>query len=83
LTSKGELAGDPDVVMAGVPRQGRTGKAMDEIVDEAIFQTLDGLPRQRRRDADLVGGAVERAVRNAVRNVWGKKPIVHVLIMEV
>jgi ribonuclease J len=83
LTSKGELAGDPDVVMAGVPRQGRAGKAMDEIVDDAIFQTLDGLPRQRRRDADLVGGAVERAVRNAVRNVWGKKPIVHVLIMEV
>ena len=83
LTSKGELAGDPDVVMAGVPRQGRAGKAMDEIVDDAIFQTLDGLPRQRRRDADLVGGAVERAVRNAVRNVWGKKPTVHVLVMEV
>ena len=83
LTSKGELAGDPDVVMAGVPRQGRAGKAMDEIVDDAIFQTLDGLPRQKRRDADLVGGAVERAVRNAVRNVWGKKPMVHVLVMEV
>jgi len=83
LTSKGELAGDPDVVMAGVPQQGRAGKTMDEIVDDAIFQTLDGLPRQRRRDADLLGGAVERAVRNAVRNVWGKKPTVHVLVMEV
>ena len=83
LTNKGELAGDPDVVMSGIPRQGRTGKAIDEIVDDAIFQTLDGLPRQKRRDADLVGSAVERAVRNAVRNAWGKKPVVHVLVMEV
>lgn len=83
LTGKGELAGDPDVVMTGIPQQGRSGKAIDEIVDGAIFQTLDGLPRQKRRDADLVGGAVERAVRNAVRNAWGKKPIVHVLVMEV
>jgi ribonuclease J len=69
--------------MSGIPRQGRTGKAIDEIVDDAIFQTLDGLPRQKRRDADLVGSAVERAVRNAVRNAWGKKPVVHVLVMEV
>lgn len=83
LTSNGELAGDPDMVMAGVPRAAGAGKAMDEIVDDAIFHTLDGLPRPQRRDADLVAGAVERAVRNAVRNVWGKKPTVHVVVMEV
>jgi ribonuclease J len=83
LTAKGDLAGDPDVVIAGVPARARKGAAMDEIVDEAIFRTLDGLPRQRRRDADVVSTAVEKAVRAAVNAAWGKKPQVHVLVVEV
>lgn len=83
VTARGDLAGDPDVVIAGVPARGRKGAAMDEIVDEAIFRTLDGLPRQRRRDADVVSTAVEKAVRAAVNAEWGKKPLVHVLVVEV
>ena len=83
VTAKGDLAGDPDVVIAGVPARARKGAAMDEIVDEAIFRTLDGLPRQRRRDADVVSTAVEKAVRAAVNAAWGKKPLVHVLVVEV
>lgn len=83
LTSKGELAGDPDVMIAGVPSHARDGRAMDEIVDKAIFETLDNLPRARRRDPDDVSVAVERAVRNTVRGVWGKRPQVHVLVMQV
>ena len=31
----------------------------------------------------VVCGAVERAVRNTVDALWGKKPMVHVLIVEV
>jgi ribonuclease J len=83
LTSKGELAGDPDVVIAGIPARARDGRAMDEIVDKAVFETLDTLPRSRRRDPDDVAVAVERAVRNTVRGVWGKRPTVHVVVMQV
>jgi ribonuclease J len=83
ITGRGELAGDPDVVMAGVPARGRDGVAMDALVDRVIFETLDNLPKQRRRDADSVSVAVERAVRNALRGVWGKRPVVHVLVMQV
>lgn len=83
LTSKGELAGDPDVMMAGLPARARDGRSMDEIVDKAIFETLDNLPRGRRRDPDDVATAVERSVRNIVRGVWGKRPQVHVLVMPV
>lgn len=83
INAKGDLAGDPDVVIAGVPARGRKGAAMDEIVDDTIFRTLDGLPRQRRRDADMVSTAVEKAVRAAVGAEWGKKPVVHVLVIEV
>lgn len=83
LTSKGELAGDPDVLIAGIPSRARDGRSMDEIVDKAVFETLDNLPRARRRDPDDVAVALERSVRNTVRGVWGKRPQVHVLVMQV
>ena len=83
LCEKGEIAGDPDVVIAGIPQRLRDGRTMDAIVDKVVFEVLDTLPRARRRDANAVETAVERAVRSAVRNVWGKRPTVHVLVMEV
>jgi ribonuclease J len=83
VTGKGDLAGDPDVVFTGLPLKTRSGGGMDEIVDTTIFETFDNLPRPKRRDPDTLSGAVERAVRNAVNAAWGKKPNVHVLIVEV
>lgn len=83
VTAKGDLAGVPDVMTAGVPARTRDGAAMDAIVDDALFQTFDHLPRQKRRDADVVSTAVEKAVRNAIAAAWGKRPSVHVLVVEV
>jgi ribonuclease J len=82
LTAKGEMAGDPDVLIAGLPKATRLGVGLDEIVDAAIFETFESLPRGKRRDADFVSGAIERAVRNAVNAAWGKKPTAHVLVVE-
>ena len=56
---------------------------MDALIDKALFSTLDSLPRSKRRAADTVSGAVERAVRAAVHSVWGKRPQVHVMVVEV
>jgi ribonuclease J len=83
VTAKGDLAGVPDVMTAGIPAKTRGGDPMDAIVDDALFQTFDQLPRQRRRDADVVSTAIEKAVRNAVASAWGKRPSVHVLVVEV
>ncbi len=83
VTAKGDLAGVPDVMTAGMPARTRDGAAMDAIVDDALFQTFDHLPRQKRRDADVVSTAIEKAVRNAIAAAWGKRPAVHVLVVEV
>ena len=83
VTAKGDLAGVPDVMMAGMPMRARNGAAIDQIVDDALFQTFDQLPRPKRRDADIVSGAIEKAVRSAVAAAWGKRPMVHVLVVEV
>ena len=65
------------------PKSTRDGAGIDAAIDAAIFETFESLPRGKRRDADFVSGAIERAVRNAVNSVWGKKPMVHVLVVEV
>ncbi|HEV3043469.1 MAG TPA: MBL fold metallo-hydrolase, partial [Roseiarcus sp.] len=83
VTAKGDLAGDPDVLITGLPDKTRAGAGMDEIIDATIFETFDNMPRPKRRDPDVVSAAVERAVRNTVNGAWGKKPNVHVLVVEV
>jgi ribonuclease J len=83
LTPKGEMAGDPDVMIAGLPEATRDGAAIDALIDAAIFETFEGLPRGKRRDPDFLSTAIERAVRNSVGAVWGKKPQVHALVVEV
>jgi ribonuclease J len=48
-----------------------------------VGEVLDSLPKARRRDPEAVEDSVARAVRSALRNVWGKKPACHVLVVEV
>jgi ribonuclease J len=83
IDRKGEMAGVPDVVLTGLPERTEAGVALDEVVDAALFQTFESLPRPKRRDANVVSVAIEKAVRAAVGVVWNKKPTVHVLVIEV
>jgi ribonuclease J len=83
LTTKGDLVGTPDVMMSGLPEKGRDNRPMEDIIDKALFGTLDSLPRAKKRDPDSACNAVEKAVRAAVSDAWGKKPQVHVLAIEI
>src|SRR5271169_6294000 len=42
LTPKGEMAGDPDVMIAGLPERTREGAAIDALIDDAIFEAFEG-----------------------------------------
>lgn len=83
IDKRGEIAGDPVVDAIGLPSQTRQGESILELIADAVGQTLDGLSRSKRRDTETVESALERAVRAAVQQVWGKKPACHVLVVEV
>ncbi len=83
MTEKGEVVGDPMIDLCGLPRSGLGGKPLDEVVEEAVLDCLDGLPKPRRRDPDAVSESVTRAVRSSVNAAWGKKPLCHVLVITV
>ena len=80
LTRRGELVSDPQVVLDGVPVEDADGDSMEDIALTAVDGTLRSIPRERRRDIEMVTEAVRRGVRGAIAAAWGKKPIVKVLV---
>ncbi len=83
ITDKGELVEDPSLDLIGIPERDRDGGLIYEAVNYAMIETLQSLPRGRRRDPDAVAEAVRRAVRAAVAERWGKKPMCHVHVLTV
>jgi ribonuclease J len=83
LTSKGAFEGEPLLKMTGIPEFAAPGRTMRKVVEDAIEDALDSLPKARRRDPEAVTQAVERSVRGAVNAVWGKRPLCHVLVLQI
>ena len=83
LSEKGALVVDPEIELIGIPETDAGGHAMAEIVRDAIEDAFEVLPKPRRSDPDAVAEAMRRAVRSAVAERWGKKPICHVHVLTV
>jgi ribonuclease J len=83
MSAKGELTGDPMVDITGLPELGANGTPLADVIEEAVLDCLDTLPKPRRRDPDAVAESLTRAVRSAVNAAWGKKPLCHVLVIGV
>ena len=80
MDDRHELSGEPDIVAIGLPEVDRNGDDMEEVMLDAAIGAVDSIPRQRRKDLDLVQEVVRRAVRNAANQAWGKKPVVTVFV---
>lgn len=80
LDRRGNLAGEPEAALDGVPAETADGRPMYDLVLDAVEGTLASIPAGKRKDVERVREAVRRAVRAAVDQAWGKRPIVKVLI---
>jgi ribonuclease J len=80
LSRRGEVLGEPQAVIDGVPDETADGEEMIDVVLDAIDGTLRSIPGKGRKTPAMVAEAVRRAVRAAVNDVWGKKPICKVLV---
>jgi ribonuclease J len=80
LDHKGVMVADPQVEMIGIPELNAAGERIADLVDDVVAGTLEQLPKPRRRDPEAVVQAVRGAVRSAIAENWGKKPLclVHV-----
>jgi ribonuclease J len=81
LDHKGVMLSSPEIALIGIPEQNADGHSIARIVDDVVADTIEQLPKPRRRDPEAVVQAVRGAVRSTVAENWGKKPLclVHVL----
>jgi ribonuclease J len=83
MTEKGALAGYPEVELIGLPETDAGGTVLAEVARRAVEEGFETLPKPRRRDPDEVAESLRRAVRAAIAERWGKKPICHVHVIVV
>jgi ribonuclease J len=83
MDARGDIVGEVEIEASGLPQATREGGSMLDLLLEAVLRCVQGIARPRRRDADFVETAVERAVKSAANGMWGKKPRVHVLVVSV
>ena len=80
MSRKGAVLGDPQAIIDGVPGANADGDDMLDIVLDAVEGTLRSIPEKNRKNPESVAESVRRAVRAAVNEAWGKKPICKVLV---
>ncbi|MDP2125363.1 MAG: ribonuclease J [Parvibaculum sp.] len=83
LDGKGQVRGDPQVRLMGLPEEDGNGVDFEDRALDAVDEALDRLPAKRRGDDDTVAEFLRRAVRGALRRQWGKKPQVDVVITRI
>lgn len=83
MDERGQIVGDIQMDMAGVPEKDALGEDLAELVEETILDCVEGLPKARRRDPDAVSESITRAIRGTLNGRWGKKPMCHVLVVTV
>jgi ribonuclease J len=83
VNGRGDLIGDLQVRLTGIPEAGTLGRRTEELAYDAAVEVFESMPRARRRDPDAVAEAIRNAVRAALSAVWNKKPTCHVHVLEV
>jgi ribonuclease J len=83
MNDKGALLADPEIELIGLPESDAGGTPLLEVARRAVEATFETLPKPRRRDPDEVAESLRRAVRGAIAERWGKKPICHVHVLVV
>ena len=83
LSERGELVGELALTLTGIPAMDAQGRNTMDVACDAAAEALSALPRARRRDPELVGETIRRAVRAALSATWNKKPTCHVHVLEV
>ena len=83
VDARGDLVGEPQAALFGLPETDEDGDDMEDIVIDEVIHALESIPKNRRKNLDVVAEAARRAARAAVRDCWGKKPLTQALVARV
>ncbi|MEP3279193.1 MAG: ribonuclease J, partial [Stappiaceae bacterium] len=80
MNRAGEIQGDPDVILFGLPECDQHGDDFEDIALDGLEGAVMSIPKSRRRDANVVTEAARRGLRSAIAERWGKKPLCRVVV---
>ena len=83
LDARGEMVDEPSIVCIGLPAEDDQGDKFEDVLYDTALDTIESMPRGKRRDAEKVRDALAGAIRSEARNIWGKKPITTVHVTKV
>ena len=83
IDGHGNLAADAEIETTGIPDLAADGTEIAELALDAVEAAIKSLSKSTRRDPLAVQEAVRGAVRSAINDVWDKKPICQVFVLEV
>jgi ribonuclease J len=83
IDDRGQIVADPEIETTGIPEFTDDGENIAELALDALEHAFKSLPKGKKRDAGAVQEAIRRAVRGAIADVWDKKPICQVFVLEV
>jgi ribonuclease J len=83
LSARGELVAGPRIELTGIPEADAFGTPMLELVQDALMEAFESIPRAHRRDPEAVAEALRRAARAAIGSVWKKRPVCHIHVLTV
>jgi ribonuclease J len=83
VNTRGDMIGDLQVRLTGIPEAGRLGRRTEEVAYDAAAEAFESMSRARRSDPDALAEGIRNAVRAALSAVWNKKPTCHVHVLEV
>lgn len=83
IDERGQLVSDPEIETTGIPDFTNDGENIAELALDAVESAIKSLPKGKKRNSEAVQEAVRRAVRGAINDVWDKKPICQVFVLEV
>jgi len=80
---KGRLAADPRIVGYGLPRgaEGDLDEALTGELEDALYDAMEALTRPQAQDDEAVEEQARRALRAAIKERWGKRPVISVEII--
>ncbi len=83
MSDRGVLQSDPQIVLDGIPEHDEEGYLIEESLLEDIEDAIEQLPGKAARNNDLVIENIKRTAKRTCSELWGKRPIVHVMVHRV
>jgi len=78
VNASGQVMAGPELVIEGLPDVEDEDGSLKTVIEKTVRGVLKSVPPKRRADTDMLGSAIQRAVRGEVNAYWGRKPNVTV-----